>query len=323
MEGTTDQKTELSTPVLFLVFNRPTTTARVFDVIREARPRQLFIAADGPRENKPGEAERCIEVRQIVSRIDWPCDVKTLFRTTNAGCGRGVSEAITWFFDHVEEGIILEDDCLPSQDFFLFCSQLLERYRDDQRIMQIGGNNLQTMRSPGETASYFFSDHNFIWGWATWRRAWKFYDFQMLLYPQITRKRYHDAYFHSMDERDYFRYVLHKTFYIGTNTWDYQWQFTRMLQSGLVVVPWKNLVVNIGFGEDATHTVSQHDILPGQKLQPMEFPLTHPEFVMVDKLKDAEIFKRVFTTPWSRIRQRIKKFVPQQLLRYRSKLLSR
>lgn len=311
-------------PVLFLVFNRVQTTAQVFEAIREARPSRLFVAADGPRDDKPGEHEVCQTVRTIATAVDWDCELNTLFRDHNVGCGKAVSSAITWFFSQVEEGIILEDDCLPSPDFFRFCGELLEKYRDDNRIMHIGGNNLQVIRHIGSAYSYFFSNHNFIWGWATWRRAWNLYDYQMKHYQEIMRKRYHRNYFHSFDERNYYEYVLDLMYadLEHTTVWSYQWQFTRMLQAGLVIVPWRNLVINIGGGSDATHTKSQHDVLYNQTLESMIFPLKHPEFVMVDKKIDARIFNAVHTKLWSRIKQRIKRTVPKSLLALLKTLLA-
>ena len=169
---------QLNTAVLFLVFNRPETTARVFDAIRKARPPRLYVAADGPRTNRPGEAERVEKVRQIATAVDWPCEVNTLFRKDNIGCKRAVSGAITWFFEKEEEGIILEDDTLPSQSFFWFCQELLEIYRDDERIFIISGYNKQDEWN-AEKVDYFFSYFGGIWGWASWRRAWKHFDIEM------------------------------------------------------------------------------------------------------------------------------------------------
>ncbi|MBA4056200.1 MAG: nucleotide-diphospho-sugar transferase, partial [Marivirga sp.] len=164
----------LETPVLLLIFNRPDTTRRVFEAIRKARPKRLFVAADGPRQHKPEDADRCAKARKIATDVDWECEVKTFFRDTNVGCGRGPSGGISWFFEHVDEGIILEDDCLPSPLFFRFCAELLERYRDDKRVMEIGGNTFMDEANRDKEYSYYFSSHNNIWGWATWKRAWAF-----------------------------------------------------------------------------------------------------------------------------------------------------
>jgi len=169
---------EFNTPILFLVFNRPNTTQRVFNVIRQVKPKQLFVAADGPRRDKGADEEKCEATREIVKQIDWDCEVKTLFREENLGCGKAVSSAITWFFENVEEGIILEDDCLPNLDFFGYCEELLDRYRDNREVMFIGGDNFQKGKKWGD-ASYYFSAYNHVWGWATWKRTWDIYDFKL------------------------------------------------------------------------------------------------------------------------------------------------
>jgi len=178
----------LKTPVLFLVFNRPDTTRRVFEAIRAARPARLFLVADGPRERQPDDKEKCERVRYIATDIDWDCEVKTLFRKENLGCKNGVSSAIDWFFSHVDEGIILEDDCLPTESFFWFCEELLRRYRNDSRVMQICGSNfLRGWQRNND--SYYFSGYGPIWGWASWRRAWIYYDVDMKLWPEVKEKK--------------------------------------------------------------------------------------------------------------------------------------
>ena len=306
------------TPILFVVFNRPKTTEKVFEAIRKVRPKWLFVAADGPRDHVSGEWETCQEVRRIATSVDWDCEVKTLFREKNLGCGKAVSNAINWFFSHVEEGLILEDDCLPSEDFFPFCSELLERYRHDSRVMQIGGNNLNPPAERDEEYSYFFSNHNYIWGWATWRRAWNLFHYNMKYYDVVKEKRYHERYFKSLDEQVYFRYVFDKMYsnIEEATTWDYQWQYSRMLQVGLSIVPARNLVINLGCGNGATHNVKYHDIIPSLTLEKIGFPLRHPEFMMADLATDEKNFCQVFTTRWTRIKSRIKKLIPDALLKY-------
>lgn len=305
------------TPVLLIVFNRPDTTRKVFEAIRAVRPAQLFVAADGPRQHVSGEADRCAEVKSIATAVDWKCELKTLFRDSNLGCGKGPASAITWFFSHVEEGIILEDDCVAAPDFFRFCAELLEKYRFDSRIMQIGGNNLTRGKNKEEESSYFFSKLNYIWGWATWRRAWNKFDFDMPWYREITTKEYHKRYYQSFDQDAYFRYVFDQTYATldHTSVWDYQWQYAKMCHAGLSIVPFRNLVINIGHGTDATHTVKYNDTLPGLKLEKLSFPLRHPEFVMPMFKRDEEIFRGVFTSRWSRIKSRARRFVPTSLIR--------
>ena len=179
---------KFNTPILFLIFNRPDTTFKVFEEIRKIKPAKLYIAADGPRPNVIGEEEKCTASRNIIKQVDWDCDVKTLFREKNLGCKIAVSSAISWFFENVEEGIILEDDTFPTQSFFWFCQELLDFYRNDSRIMHISGNNFQLGKIRGE-GSYYFSKYNHIWGWATWKRAWRFYDVSLNTFPIFVQRK--------------------------------------------------------------------------------------------------------------------------------------
>ncbi|HBZ35112.1 MAG TPA: hemolytic protein HlpA-like protein [Rikenellaceae bacterium] len=269
----------LETAVLFLVFNRLDTTKQVFKAIRQAKPSQLYIAADGPRADHPGEDEKVQAVRDyVVSSIDWDCEVKTLFRDENLGCKRAISSAIDWFFSHVEEGIILEDDCIPDQSFFLFCQDLLEHYRDDERIMMISGDNFQFKREPTET-SYYFSRYPHIWGWASWKRAWDLYDSEMTAWPEIRENGYLKGILPDKRAVKYWKSVFDSVYNGSIDTWDYQWVFSCWINCGLSIIPNQNLISNIGFGQSSTHTKedSKFSNLPIGK---MKFPLKHPKFVI-------------------------------------------
>ncbi len=301
---------QFSVPILFLVFNRPSTTKVVFDIIRKVRPRKLYLSADGPRRDKEGEQEKCDEVKSIITKVDWPCEVKTLFRDENLGCGRGVSGGITWFFENEPEGIILEDDCLPDLSFFPYCEELLDRYRNDHRIMEISGNTIWPEEYCSTDYSYAFSAHNNIWGWASWRRAWNLYDYEMKQYPAIKEKGYLDKQFNSIYERDYFKFVFERTYLFPHITWDYQWEFVKRINSGLAVIPCKNMVVNIGYGGDATSTSDSNN--PGANLrsEPMSFPLKHPPYIMVDSNADEQAFIDYHSTRGSRVKTYIKSILP-------------
>jgi hypothetical protein len=245
--------TQFSTPILFLIFNRPDTAQKVFDVIREVQPKYLFIAADGPRKNKPNDIQRCKETRTIVNQIDWECEVKTLFRDENLGCGKAVSSAITWFFDNVEEGIILEDDCLPNLSFFPYCEELLERYRENEEVMVISGSNWYSEVVPSNV-SYYFASILSIWGWATWKNTWQKYVFDA---NEIRPKQFKLAlnYYlsdHRIKRYWWWRFYLMRKYKI--DTWDYQLFFSIIINGGLSIVPCKNMISNIGFNENATHT---------------------------------------------------------------------
>lgn len=255
-------------PVLFIIFRRPETTLRVFEAIRAAQPTRLFVAADGPRNGKEGEAELCQQTRAIIRGVDWPCEVVTRFQEENQGIKKGVAGAISWFFTQVDEGIILEDDCLPHPDFFPYCTALLERYRNDPRIFHIGGVNFQpkVRTQPG---SYYFSRYNHVWGWATWRRAWEKYrpEFEGL-----------EAFVHDADERQFWDSPLERRYWIRTFTatrtgrvvtWDYQWKYTLWVEGGLGITPESNLVVNVGFGDGATNTSDRQGNHKERALEPL------------------------------------------------------
>jgi hypothetical protein len=284
------------TAVLFLVFNRPRTTQEVFNAIRSARPARLYIAADAPRDDHPGERERSAKVREIATAVDWPCDVRTLFREKHLGCGVAVSAAIDWFFEHEDEGIILEDDCLPDQSFFRFCEEMLERYRTEPSVMMISGGFY--LGGQYEIAgSYFFSKHVDIWGWASWRRAWQYNDPKMTLWPNLRDSDWlmRIGNGHS-DFGEFWTEVFDMVHGGRLDTWDYQWVFSCWLQNGLTIVPSRNLVKNIGFGDDATHAKSNAGRLSTQPLETISFPLEHPDAVKRDHVADRWIDLIVYDT---------------------------
>jgi hypothetical protein len=280
----------LDTPVLFLVFNRPGPTARVFEAIRQAQPAKLYVAADGPRPGREEDVEKCRQTREIASRVDWACEVKTLFRDENLGCKRAVSSAIDWFFASVGEGIILEDDCLPEGSFFRFCEELLHHYRHDERVMMISGNNRLGQWDAG--TSYHFSKIGAIWGWATWKRAWALYDVHMADWPEAEKMNLLESVFKDKNQAAHRKMVCEKTYGGLIDTWDYPWTFARLAQHGLSVVSSVNLVENIGFGPDATHTKNSTNPLDNLKAQAAGFPLKHPRFVVADERFDDEVFYR-------------------------------
>jgi len=280
----------LNTPVLFLIFNRPDVTEKVFEVIRQAQPKKLFVAADGAREDRLGEKEKCIQTRKIIEKVDWDCEVKTLFREENLGCRNAVSSAIDWFFEHVEEGIILEDDCVPSQSFFTYCQELLDYYRHDTRIMMISGDSFIDPKHI-KKESYYFSPIQFCWGWASWKRAWKDFDVEMKNYSELEngikntfKKKY---------QQDYWLDILTKVKTGKINSWAYIWTFTIFAQKGFCITPVKNLVTNIGFDKNATHTTAINSPFSNQERYEIQ-EIIHPKKVVCDK-KMLEInMKKVF-----------------------------
>ncbi len=296
----------LETPVVFLVFNRPELTARVFDAIRLARPARLLIVADGPRHGRDGEAERVARVREIVSQVDWPCLVEHNASDVNLGCRRRVSSGLDWAFERVDRAIILEDDCLPEPGFFTFCDELLERYVDDPRVMHIAGSCfLPDLAQRPE--SYVVSRFPFIWGWATWRRAWRQFDLDMRAWPRFEADgKLAELFPDPADARIWVR-NLSATHRGDVDTWDAQWVLAFWLAGGMSLVSTRNLISNLGFGKDATHTIgwSPQAALPTRAL---DLPLRHPEALAFDPALDARFQQTVFRQRRSvidRVRQQL------------------
>jgi len=287
----------MQSPVLFLVFNRPETTRQVFEAIRAAKPPKLYVAADGPRINREGERERCEEVRRIATAVDWDCEVKTLFRKKNLGCKIGVSSGIDWFFEHEEEGIILEDDILPLPTFFEYCDQLLCRYRYNNAVGMISGCNFVVTKFSAKE-SYFFSRYTHIWGWATWRRAWAIYDVNMVDWP-AWRDNGLRIFLNRSLSILYWQRVFDAVYFGKINTWDYQWMFACWKHSMLTALPSKMQIYNLGFGSDATHTDGlTPDYIKNSQPEAIRFPLTHPKNVVRSEKADFFDEKYAFKIGW-------------------------
>lgn len=285
------------TPILYLVFNRPEETAQSFEIIRRTKPFFLFIAADAPRNNVPSDIEKCEAVLNLIkSQIDWNCDVKYLIRNSNLGCGKAVSQAIDWFFQNVESGIILEDDCLPQDSFFPFCAELLDKYRYNEVVTHISGHNYQMGCVRGDF-DYYFSRVVNIWGWATWRRAWQHYKYKI---DDISLLETHT-------NRNIFPIKDMKDFLEGKiDTWDTQWLFWNFVTNSFCITPNINLVQNIGFNSAATHT----DFRPPGYFNKsrngnIQFPLKHPLKLKFNKLADEHAAAYIFRVKHPSLRLRI------------------
>ncbi len=279
------------TPILFLVFNRPETTARVFEKIRELKPQRLFFAADGPRKGKDGEKEKCQAVRDLVLKnIDWQCETSVLLRDHNLGCGKAVSGAITWFFENVEEGIILEDDTLPDLTFFNFCKVLLDKYRNEKSIWQIGGI---CHFPPSTQYSYYFSAYSHIWGWATWKRAWNLYDYHLanINYEKLSESL--DQYFNEREKKYWLDLFRSYAPLEQKPTWDYQWAYCMWYHQGLSILPTVNMISNIGFGETATNT-KDHSVAYANKKTYQIRDIIHNPIIKQDENADKRTSKYIF-----------------------------
>ena len=271
--------------ILLIAWRRPEAVRQVLESIRAYAPARLFVACDGPNPQRPGEAEKVEATRALIeAEIDWPCQVERLYSEVNQGCRVGPWRAISWFFAQVEEGIILEDDCVPNPDFFLFCETLLKRYRHDERIWCVSGNNFQDGQWRGE-ASYYFSNIPLTWGWATWRRCWSHYDPAIKLWPKLRDSQLLMSIFDDPSQINYWSSLWQQT-YDNADTvtwWDYQWLFACVINHGLTVVPNVNLVTNIGSGSDATHTFA----IPETKTCSLVTnEMIHPELMMPSRIAD-------------------------------------
>jgi hypothetical protein len=276
---------QLKTPVAFFIFSRPDNTKKVFETIRQAKPPKLFVIADGARADRSGEAEKCAATRSIIDGVDWDCEVLKNYSDVNMGMKLRQASGFNWVFDTVEEAIFLEDDTLPHPSFFRYCEELLEYYRDDPRIMTISGDNFQFGRKRTEY-SYYFSHYPNTWGWASWRRAWKYYDIEMKLWPKIKEMNFLRDILVDPEAVKVWNWVFDSTYNGEISTWDFQWTLTSWLQHGLSVTPNVNLVSNLGFGPEATLTKSSDSKLSNIPTEAMEFPIKHPSFMTRDAQAD-------------------------------------
>jgi hypothetical protein len=270
------------------------TTKQVFQAIKKAQPAQLFLAGDGPRPDKAGEKEKTDAVRKyVLDNIDWDCDVKILFQEKNLGCGKAVSNAISWFFTHVEEGIILEDDCLPHSDFFEYCRELLNKYRNNEDIAIICGSNFNHGKKFGE-ASYFFTKYTYVWGWATWKRTWENYQFDVNLLDKHLLFKKIDKVSVNRTERFYWKSIFEKMSKFCIDTWDYQFCFHIWYHGMHSIAPNVNLIQNIDSGEGGTHSVpnSKSTFI---KIEPI-LPLVHPSKIKINKAADNFYFDNYLCT---------------------------
>ena len=279
-------------PIAYIVFNRPQHTEQTFAVLREQCPSQLFIIADGPRPEHPTDVERCAAVRTIVEQVDWPCEVHRNYAETNLGLKQRVSSGLEWVFEQVERAIVLEDDCVAHLDFFRFCDVLLERYAEDEQIMVVSGNNFQNGRKRGD-ASYYFSKYNHCWGWATWRRAWQHYQGNLPFWPEW---RMSEAWMRQIPdrvERRYWEQIFDQVYAGRIDSWAYPWTASVWNIGGVTAMPNVNLVSNIGFDEDATHTKSASS--PCANIgTTLLGEITHPNEISVDVIADRYNFDHAF-----------------------------
>ncbi len=309
-------------PIVLLVFNRPEKTRQVFERIRQIRPRQLFVVADGPRDGNATDRPRCEETRKITEAVDWECEVHRDYAPRNLGLAKRVGSGINWAFESVERAIILEDDCVPDPTFFPYCEEMLKRFADEPHISVIAGSNFQPEGwACGE--SYYFSRFPHCWGWATWRRAWQSFDQSMARWPERRDGGWLQVLFADKREAAYFRQIFDRVYDGRLSTWDFAWTFNCWDHGWLTVLPSTNLVQNVGFGEDATHTKGSDGGLsrPARKLT---WPLVHPKEIVRNATADAYTFKTCYAPPlWKKALRRAVAHVPARARPAVTKLLDR
>lgn len=300
------------TPVLFITFNRLDTTRQVFEAIRAVQPETLYLFSDAGREGKPEEQQQVVEVRKwLLEQINWPCKINTLFLQENMGPRYAIGHAVNWMFEQQVRGIVLEHDCLPDSTFFSFCEQMLERYNDHEKVMHITGNNFLFDRIKVEGSYYFSNLSNPTWGWATWKRAWKFYNPDMPEFPLFLSENGFDRFVRSTRVKRYYKEIYTRLFEGEIFTWDYQWSFAIWRRKGLCITPASNLVSNIGYGVKAIHTSDVNDqfaFIPISSIQ----AIAHPSDMDVNSNADNFVLEQVIRPPFLKRIRLLKKIFKMQ-----------
>jgi len=304
----------LVTPVVFIIFNRPDTTRWVFEEIRKAKPKELYIIADGPRENNTEDDDLCKNTREVVEKVDWDCAVYKNYATENLGCKVRVSTGLKWMFQHSERAIILEDDCLPHHSFFRFCQELLEFYKDDEEVNLIAGSNFISKYS-NKNYSYYFSVFHHFWGWATWKRSWELFNLRMDNWQELKRNKLLSKIVPDKKSAKYWETIFDEV-YTGkiSSSWAYHWYYSSWKNKKLAITPSVNLVSNIGFGQQATHTKNRKHIRANIPLEDIQFPLIHPPAIKSDVTSDMNEAKIIFRF---RGKEKLTRFIKKIILKTR------
>lgn len=283
---------ELNTPLVLIIFNRPDKARRLLEIIEQVKPKSVYIIADGPRSDIKDDEKLCHASREVFNSITWKCDVLKRYADSNLGLRKNISSGLTWVFSKEESAIILEDDCVPTNSFFPFCETLLNKYNNDSRIMAISGNNFQAGKKRSED-SYYFSKYFHCWGWATWKRAWEYYDDYLSIWEDIKDTEILNSFWQSKNEKKYWTSVYEKLSKNQINSWAYRWAFSIFVQHGLCIIPNVNLVTNVGFGDDATNTKEQSRFFNMERFE-IDFPLKHPKGMIRNFVADEFTQKTVF-----------------------------
>ena len=284
----------MNTPILILLFNRPKETKILINRLRNIKPLKIYISQDGPRNQSPNDIILCQSVRDIIKDIDWNCEIKKKFNKVNLGCRASVSSALNWFFENEENGIILEDDCIPSNSFFNFCEQMLNRYKNSENIYSISGSNFQNNKKIGN-GDYYFSKYAHCWGWATWKRAWKNYDDDMKFWTKLKTSHLWNKLHPIFFEKKYWLKVFDSVYNRKIDSWAYVWLASVWNVGGKSIIPNTNLIVNIGFNEFATNTLRFSKVDEEKlKFTEIESNLSHPSDQIINYKADEYVFKNHF-----------------------------
>jgi len=286
----------MNSAILFLTYKRLDTTRLVFNAICQAKPKKIYFASNAAKDS--GEIINVNKIRDFINEINWPCEIHTLFRENHLSVKYSISSAIDWFFENESEGIILEDDCLPDPTFFQYCDELLEKYRDDKRISQISGVNLQG--NSKTNSSYYFSRNIHIWGWATWASRWKnSYDVEMSSWKEFKQFNSIENIINNKSHKKYWSNIFDEIANDKMQTWDYQWVYANWINYRLSIMPNKDLITNIGFGPEATFT-KESSPLSNLPVYPMTFPMNHPKYIYPESMLEEEFYNKFNKTNYFR-----------------------
>lgn len=280
-------------PVAIIIFNRPDFVRKLISILREKKISNVFVIADGPRDGNVSDIENCQLARKVIEEIDWNCSIRTNYSTVNMGLKNRISSGLDWLFGQVDRAIILEDDCMVELDFFDFCEEMLELYKNETRVSVISASNfLEQSILIGE--SYYFSKYNHCWGWATWARAWKTYQGDIPFWPEWRSSNSWVKLFPNRIERNLWRKTFDKVYSGKLNTsWAVPWMASVWYSGGLTITPKVNMVTNIGFGATSTHTLDPCDPLANLKSFPLG-AISHPRKIIINETADKYVFENVF-----------------------------
>lgn len=320
-------------PILINFFNRSEPLKLVFEAVRRAKPKVLFLSQDGAREDNESDKMNIFKCREVVKNIDWDCKVYYNYSEENLGCGKRMSSAISWAFEFVDRLMILEDDCVPGDDFFPFCEELLEKFKDDLRVSMISAMNHLEKYENYNKDSYIFCNSGAIWAWATWKREWEMYDFSMPFMERtnaiekIKTSSYPYYYKKDLIRQGKDRYSKYKEGQRLTS-WTFQYNMIRFLNHQVTIVPSVNLMSNVGLTGESTHASSSIKQIPKglqslfyMKTGNMQFPLKHPEYMYCDDYYDRMVWKKMGMNTTTAVYRKAESIIRQFVFGDKKKLM--